>query len=341
MLVFDGIVFSLQQSGGISVVFTEILSRLPSSAYELIGFRESPPPALAGASYRFQSPRILERYRRARVNDACDLFHSTYYRLPESNRCKVVTTVYDFVYERFASAYRRSVHSYQKRRAIEGADRLICISESTRRDLLEFAGPSVADRAVVILQGVSEEYHPIPDTDVLPQVIFVGARNGYKNFVALVEAVSGLREIDLVCVGGGAFTRSEIELLERRVAGRYRCAGYLSKAALNREYNRSLCLAYPSLYEGFGLPILEAMRAGCPVIAVNRSSVPEVAGDAAMLLETGHPEEIRTAIQHILISQTRNELVRKGTIQATKFNWEETFRQTAAVYETLSGRLFR
>ena len=281
-------------------------------------------------------PKTL-RYRRARVTRTYDVFHSTYYRLPESGRAKVVTTVYDYTYERFAGVHRRVVHSWQKRKAIAGSDRIICISESTRRDLIEFSGVSSAERAVVIPLGVSDEFRHVRDIERRPQVLFVGARGRYKNFGSVVDAISGLHGIDLVCVGGGAFTRAELEMLERRLPRRYRASGYLSTAALNEEYNRSLCLAYPSLYEGFGIPILEAMRAGCPVIAVNRSSVPEVAGDAAELLELGHPDEIRFAIERLMDTATRDELVRRGKVQAAKFSWDHTFRSTVAVYEELTG----
>jgi len=337
MILFDGIVFSLQPYGGISTLFTEILSRLPTSSYELLGFRQSPPPTLASASYAHQRPRFLERYRRARVEHGADIFHSTYYRLPDSGDSKIVTTVYDFVYERFAPVHRRAVHGFQKRKAIARSDKLICISESTRRDLIAFSGSSLGDRAVVIPLGVSEEFHPVAHVEVRPQVLFVGIRGAYKNFAAVVDAISGLRDVDLVCVGGGEFARSEIDMMERRIPGRYRSSGYLSTAALNLEYNRSLCLAYPSLYEGFGIPILEAMRAGCPVVAVNRSSVPEVAGDAALLLQRGDADEIRTAIQSIMVSSTRNDLVRRGRARAAKFGWDETVKKTIAVYEELTG----
>jgi len=338
MLLFDGIVFSLQETGGISVIFSEIISRLPAASYELMGFRETPPAALARATYSHYRPRPWERYRRARTRGAFDVFHSTYYRLPTTRRSKVVTTVYDFVYERFAPVHRRVVHALQKQKAIAGSDRIICISESVRRDLLEFSGQSVADRTVVIPLGASDSFHPLSDVAVLPQVLFVGKRGGYKNFAAVVEALATLRDVTLVCVGGGAFVSAELDLLERRIPRRYRLAGYLSTPELNREYNRSLCLAYTSLYEGFGIPVLEAMRAGCPVIAVNRSAIPEVAGDAAILLDTGRADEIREAIQQVAVSATRIDMVSRGRDRAALFSWDETDRRTTAVYEELSGR---
>jgi len=338
MLLYDGIVFSLQRTGGISVLFLEILSRLPAGSFALSGSQAGPPPALRGVPYTHLAPRRFERYRPARVRHGYDVFHSTYYRLPDRAGGKIVTTVYDYVYERFAGWARRSVHSWQKRKAVAGSDLIICISESTRRDLIEFSGASAAERAIVIPCGVSDAFHPIPGTTTRPQVLFVGARGGYKNFAAVVDAVGGLPDLELVCVGGGPFTRAETAMLERRVPRRYRAAGYVGTAELNAEYNRSLCLAYPSRYEGFGIPILEAMRAGCPVIAVNRSSIPEVAGDAAELLESGHPDEIRSAVGRLMTSSRREDLVRRGRAQAARFSWDATVTRTVAAYEELSGR---
>ncbi|OGP64590.1 MAG: hypothetical protein A3K22_06425 [Deltaproteobacteria bacterium RBG_16_42_7] len=339
MILFDGIIFNLQRSGGISILFNEIFSRLPVNSYELIGFQHTPPPTVAIKNYFFQAPRLMERYRPALVDHKYDIFHSTYYRLPAVRHGKVVTTVHDYTYEHFASGFRRAVHSFQKNKAIAGSDRIICVSESTRRDLLEFSGASYKDRAVVIYNGVSSDYCYIPEIDVISQVIFVGARYRYKNFKSVVYAISGMQNINIVCVGGGTFTGDEIKLMEKHIYGRYRYAGYLTNAELNREYNRSLCLIYPSLYEGFGIPILEAMQAGCPVVAVNCSSIPEIAGDAAILMDTGHPDELRQAIETIMITQEREELVSKGLIQASKFSWDKTYKQTMDIYEGLLGKV--
>ena len=319
------------------MLFSEIVSRLPRAAYELIGFREAPPAALSDAAYRYRAPRRLERYRRAMFDDRSEIFHSTYYRLPADRRTRVVTTVYDFVYERFASLPRRIVHSVQKRAAITAADRIICISESTRRDLLEFVGHHYHDRTLVVPLAAAETFHPVVGTERLSQVLFVGSRGRYKNFLAVVHALASLRDISLLCVGGGAFTSEERTLLDHQLPGRYRAAGYVSDAELNIEYNRSLCLAYPSLYEGFGIPVLEAMRAGCPVVAVNASSIPEVAGNAAILVERGSADEIRYAIESLSVAATREALVARGLARSRDFSWDETYRRTVTVYEELLG----
>lgn len=210
------------------MLFSEIISRLPASSVELVGFDEHPPAALAHVPYSARVPRRMERYRRADFGVAAELFHSTYYRLPAARGPRVITTVYDFVYERFAAFLRRLVHAVQKRRAIAGADRIICISESTRNDLLEFVGYQYAERTVVVPLAAADCFQPLADIARLPQVLFVGMRGGYKNFTAVVEALVPLRDLWLTCVGGGEFTRAERALLERRLPGRYRAAGYLS-----------------------------------------------------------------------------------------------------------------
>ncbi len=336
-LLYDGIVFSLQRTGGISVLYSEIISRLPRSSYELVGFRADPPTALTDATYAYQAPRRLEKYRRATYSGKAEVFHSTYYRLPAKRGAAVVTTVHDFVYERFLSLPQRIVHGVQKRAAIAGSDRIICVSESTRRDLLEFVGQQYRDRTIVVPLAASEMFHPLLGIQMLPQVLFVGPRTTYKNFPAVVDAMDSLRDLSLLCVGGGAFTEDERRLLDHKLPGRYRWAGFISLPELNLEYNRSLCLAYPSLYEGFGIPVLEAMRTGCPVVAVNVSSIPEVAGDAAILLERGDADEIRMAIESLSVGVTREVIATRGLARAGMFSWDETYRRTVAVYEELLG----
>lgn len=336
-LIYDGIVFSLQRTGGVSVLFSEIISRLPRSSYELVGYREAPPALLSEASYTYRPPRPVERYRRARFGARAGIFHSTYYRLPADRGPTVVTTVYDFVYERFASLPRRLVHGLQKRAAIAGADRIICISESTRRDLLEFVGHKYHDRTIVIPLAAAASFHRVAGTGRGPQVLFVGPRAGYKNFGAVVDALEPMRGLSLLCVGGGGFSVEERRLLDLKLPGRYGGAGYISNPELNVEYNRSLCLVYPSLYEGFGIPVLEAMRAGCPVVAVNASSIPEVAGDAAILLEVGSADEIRAAIESLLVGETHEAFSGRGIARAAGFSWDETCRRTVVVYEEILG----
>ncbi len=150
---------------------------------------------------------------------------------------------------------------------------------------------------MVIPHAASDSFHPIPEVEPVDQVLFVGSRSGYKNFRSVVDALSSLHDLRLVCVGGGPLSPDEVRLLEKLLPGRYNWSGYLSSEELNLEYNKSACQVYPSVYEGFGIPVLEAMQAGCPVVAVKSSSMPEVAGDAALLTENGDADEICDAIK--------------------------------------------
>ena len=341
MILYDGIIYYLQRNGGISVLYNELFSRLSLSSceYSLISYSCSGQPQDHRNIVR--APRVVERYRDVAF-ECADIFHSTYYRLPDSSSgrlSKVVTTVHDYTYERYVGGVKRNVHSWQKNRAINKSDKIICVSESTRSDALEFSGVS-EDRIEVIPNGVSADYFPVRGVVVaeVPHIIFVGARQGYKNFDSVVKAVSLFKELVLVCIGGGRFEKKELALLERYLPGRHKPAGFLTNSELNLEYNRALCLIYPSLYEGFGIPVLEAMSAGCPVIAVDASSIPEVAGDAALLIESGAVEEIEAGIKALLSDDYRQSLISKGFVQAKKFSWDITYKKTMALYEQVLGK---
>ena len=189
----------------------------------------------------------------------------------------------------------------------------------------------------MVHNGVSNAFHPLaPDamltSEARPYVLFVGARSGYKNFIPLVQAMSGLRDLDLVCIGGGALTPQESALVQRQLDGRFAHHMGVSDAQLNQFYNGAFCLAYPSAYEGFGIPVLEAMRAGCPVVAMNSSSIPEVTGDAAQLLTEASPDVIKTAISRLYCSELREHYRQLGLQRATSFSWDHTFAETCKVY---------
>lgn len=341
MILYDGIIYSLQRNGGVSVLYNELFSRLleTSCSYSVISYAGS--MSFPCAENIVRVPRLFERYRNVGFEGG-DIFHSTYYRLPDSTSrrsTKVITTVHDYTYERYIGGIKRQVHSWQKNRAISRSDKIICVSESTKNDALEFSGVS-EDRIEVIPNGVSADYFPIPDVTLpdVSQVIFVGARQGYKNFDSVVKAVSLFKELVLVCVGGGGFDKKELAFLDTCLPSRYRHAGFLTNSELNIEYNKAMCLIYPSLYEGFGIPVLEAMNAGCPVIAVDASSIPEVAGDAALLIGSGAVEEIEAGICALMSDDYRQSLISKGFVQAKKFSWDITYKKTMALYEQVLGK---
>jgi mannosyltransferase len=125
--------------------------------------------------------------------------------------------------------------------------------------------------------------------------------------------------------------------LDRWIPGRYVHQGGVSIERLKHIYNHALCLVYPTAYEGFGIPVLEAMSAACPVIAMKSSSIPEVAGDAAVLLEVADERHLSDAILGVSRSDVRQDLIAKGLARSQLFSWDATFNKTRAVYETLLG----
>ncbi|MCQ8897729.1 glycosyltransferase family 4 protein [Limnobacter humi] len=347
MMVFDGIVFSLQRYGGISVYFNALVSQLAAGPQpcELLlanqGLVGKPADALK-PHYSFYSPRLLERYRD--VSATGELFHSSYYRLPNHRSIRSVVTVYDFTYERYFPFKQRLVHSWQKFRAIRAADAVLCISESTRRDLLTYL-PDVNPAKVKVTHLAANPVFfddapfdgpsPLPvQADSAGYVLFVGARSTYKNFMPLVHALNG-SHLHLVCVGGGDFTDPEKLACEQHLAGRYHHLSWADEHTLRQLYREAVCLVFPSLYEGFGIPVVEAMAAGCPVIASNVSSIPEVAGQAGILLDSVTADHLRQAIRDVQDTARRADMVQLGKQHAAQFTWAACANATLEAYQSL------
>ncbi|WP_196906251.1 glycosyltransferase family 1 protein [Candidatus Symbiopectobacterium sp. 'North America'] len=330
MIIYDNIIRSLQTYGGVSVYFDNLIHRVVNDnlEHEIINYNNI--QKISGA----KQSRFLERYR------ACDcgeiqegIFHSSYYRLPLNSDLSIITTVHDFTYEKYIKGPALWVHHWQKNKAIKFSDLVICVSQNTANDLLKYI-PIPEHKIRVVHNGVSENYHPTShNSTVNNEVLFVGARSGYKNFDLAVQAISAMPELSLSVVGGGDFSEKEKALLNELIPGRYKWLGRLSDAQLNVEYNQAYALIYPSSYEGFGIPVLEAMKAGCPVVAVNSSSIPEVAGDAAFLAEKTHRYAFIEGLKYVEANRAR--LRDKGFLQASKFSWDKCYQETLSTYKKL------
>ncbi len=275
------------------------------------------------------------------------IVHETYYQTLATppRTARRVTTVHDMIHEIMPSLFPRTdTTSWRKRRSVARADHVICVSHSTRRDLIErFGVPE--DRITVVHHGWSL---PAPDLAAVtalalprPFLLFVGARGGYKNFDRLVHAYASSprirRELSLVCFGGGPWTGTERASLRahglstndvQQVDG--------ADGLLAGLYARATALVYPSLHEGFGLPLLEAMGTGCPVAAANTSSLQEVAGGAAALFDPRDDRSMRAALEQIVYdTTTRERLIRDGLARAAQFTWQRCATETLAVYRSL------
>lgn len=339
MVIYDGIIEKLQQGGGVTVVFNELIKRL-SHNYLYFSYEVSSHIANSKQNHILSS-RLLERYRDAQLPlellGEKAVFHSTYYRMPANANLPVVTTVHDFTYEKFVKGPAKYVHSWQKNRAIRNSDLVICVSQNTAKDLQQYC-PIDQKKIRVIYNGVSDSYHPLDgiSSDQGQNVVFVGARSGYKNFTLAAESVAAMPNLRLQIVGGGKLSEDEIKHLDAHLPNRYQWLGRLSDEELNQTYNQAYALLYPSSYEGFGIPVIEAMRAGCPVVAVNVSSIPEVAGDAAILVNKATVAALSEAL--IKLPAMRKQLISAGFAQAAKFSWDRCFEETLAVYNELLAK---
>lgn len=360
-LLLDNIVFSLQSAGGISVYWSEMLRRMPASGHDFRCLER--PEALRNIqrqslslthnlqqSYRAGIPVSVERYLPVTLKDAAGtIFHSSYYRTASDPGAINIVTVHDFVYEKHCSGMRRIVHSTQKRHAIRRAAMIICDSESTRRDLMEFSPDTPRDLVRVVHLAASEEFRHMPESPpVLSAVeaagcqkffLYVGDRSRYKNFDTAVAVTAKVNGMSMILVGGGRLSDNDVRILNRNLPGRYLHLTGLPAAEMNILYNTADCLLYPSSYEGFGIPPLEAMRAGCPVLAVASSSIPEVCGDAALLAESPDGEKLLALLSTLNQTDVRQNLRERGFRQASRFSWDRTFSETMECYAEASGCL--
>jgi mannosyltransferase len=235
------------------------------------------------------------------------------------------------------------VHSLQKANAIKKANGIICISENTKRDMIEFY-PEVTNKNIkVIYIGVSDEYYQI-EIDTSNKyykyikdryIVFIGSRLYYKNFDLAVKAVSQINQARLFIIGGGPLNNDEKKILKKYLNNNYMHFIGLSNADINILYNYAYCLIYPSSYEGFGIPVIEAMKAGCPVVALNNSSIPEVSGNSAVLVSKLDVDVFSEAMLNFEDERFRNEIKTRGLVRARKFSWEKTYFETMTFYKQI------
>jgi len=362
-LYLDNIIFSLQKAGGISVVWYELLKRvLNDSDYDarflenvnenIFRAKINIPKELILKNPLSKFPLKIQRYLNPNYVDAKGIFHSSYYRIINNPRIVNVTTVHDFTYEYYRRGLPKWVHSYQKAEAIKRANKIICVSENTKNDVLKFIPNVQSSKIHVIYNGVDDTYRVIsnPDKnlkDLIPFSknefsLFIGDRkSGYKNFEVATRACKKIKT-PLVIVGGGFLTKVEASFLvnELGVNNFIHLKG-IENNQLNILYNNAFCLLYPSLYEGFGIPILEAQKAGCPVIAVNKSSIPEVIGPVSTLIENPTVENIvEMMLQLKNYSNFTTRQIEIGLVNSSRFSWDKCYQETKQVYKQLYEEYF-
>jgi glycosyltransferase involved in cell wall biosynthesis len=247
------------------------------------------------------------------------------------------------IHEKFNEMFLpNDVTTQNKRLLVEKASKIIAISESTKKDLMELFGTDESKIEVVYL---GNSMFPKLDTNLsleIPKkyILFVGSRGGYKNFERFIKSVASIlndnEELFVLCTGGSAFNASEMELFKELKIEQQVLQYNLDDDSLAHFYKNALAFIFPSLYEGFGIPVLESFACGCPLLCSNVSSLPEIAGDGALYFDPYSEESMKNAVLEVLKKdELRKNLVLKGQKRLKNFSWTQTALQTKKIYESL------
>lgn len=362
---FDHQTFSLQSFGGISRYYTELISGinrdknneayLPLFISNNIHIEEANFKAkLSVLNYDFYKKisfvyRINQIYTINKLRKKhFDIFHATYYNpyfIPYLKGRPFVVTFLDMIQEKFINQFPEldngGLTTRQKRFLANRADRIIAISASTKHDIVELLDINPAKIDVIYLGNslkpakVANSEGPTHD----PYLLFVGRRERYKNFDGLVRVIHPLLKaykLKLLCAGGGSFTGEERKLIHSVGADALIQQVSINDQVLQTLYQQAVAFIFPTMYEGFGIPVLEAFACDCPCIVSNLSSLPEVAGNAALYVDPALPDSIPNAVEQLLHdSQLRQILIEKGREQLARFSWQRTVDETLQLYRTL------
>ncbi len=359
-ILYDNQMFTFQRFGGVTRYFADLLYNLPSNEFvgelPMVFCENHYVTKTYGQQYKTLS--FPENYRiRRRIYQIAnrvatlhalrtggyDIFHPTYYSpyfLPfvKSRKRAFVLTIHDMTFERFPQdvlIYDRTIP--HKKKLIKEADHIIAVSENTKRDIVELLGTDPSKISVV-------HHGFLPGGVAAPQlfdryILYVGERKGYKNFFPWLSAVRGLLVLDptlkIVCTGS-SFSSAEQELLKKWGVANSIIHIAANDAEMSSLYRHALCFVFPSLYEGFGIPILEAFSNNCPVCLSNASCFPEVAGDAALYFEPQNAQSMYDTLKEVIASAAlRDDLRRRGSERIKEFSLQKMVRQTCNVYRNV------
>ena len=330
---FDSIIYRLQSYGGATDYWRNLVNHIKQdSRFEVSEI----------------SPGRLGRYERfipVLGNGSFDIFHSSHFRNPLGKSCKVVTTVHDLTYELgyLGNGLGSSLNIAQRKASYFKADGIICISDNTRRDLLDIYPELSSKTIITIHHGIDTADFFDLDAQTMSSgyALYVGARHSYKSFDNAVLGFSKSKFCAnggrLICTGA-EFGPSEIEFLmgiglESQVIS----VGKVSKAQLAGLYKNAFALIYSSSYEGFGLPLLEAMLLGCPVVAKNASCIPEILSGAGLLYDSPDIVELSGSLDKLMCKDYRSAVIRAGLTRSKSFSLEKSIEKHKEFYLTLKG----
>jgi glycosyltransferase involved in cell wall biosynthesis len=331
-VALDDIIFRLQEFGGASDFWRNLTALIDVDplieTHHTVGSKFS---------------RVLP------IRTSCEVLHSSHFRVPFGRDVACVTTIHDLTYELgMNDGIGRHLNLWQRRQAVRRASAIVCISEHTKLALLDFYGDEIRPDALVTTIHHGRTYGE-PTRQPLPEpfeegarfLLHVGNRAGYKNFPVALRAYAGsslqAENVQFWCTGP-PLTADELSLISSLDIGSsmIRHLGVVSTQDLGVLYEHAVGLAYPSLYEGFGLPPLDAMSLGCPVVASAASSVPEIVGDAAILIDPSDVDGFSAAFDSLLDPQTSERLSTASLVRAARYSWERAAMEHSEIYRTVA-----
>lgn len=247
-------------------------------------------------------------------------------------------TVHDLVHEIESDKSEiMNKGAHDRKNMLKLADAIICISENTKNDLMKFY-PWLDEKKVrVIYHGFSENNIGKFCETREDYLFYVGKRSGYKNFSILIKAIKILKlsnlSIHVICAGGGDFSDDELSEINNAGLNEQFTQKYMTDSELANSYKNAKCFVFTSLYEGFGMPILEAFSFGCPVILSDCSCFPEIAGEAGVYFDPTNEYDLAQKIEKVILDKEyRNKMINEGYKRLSLFSWDDTAKKTVEVY---------
>lgn len=364
-ILFDHKIFTNQRFGGPSRYFVNLfenLNQLKENAFilcpiyineylkksefkdKIIGY--SFPGIQSSGLFIKKFNLLISNFLYKKINP--DIIHTTYYdNFFIDEKKPLVITVHDLIHEIYYQEFGKAKNYRPKKKILEKASHIICVSENTKKDLLKYYNIK-EDTISVVYHGSlnNEKIKLINDLKKFeseqPFFLYVGNRKRYKNFSILINAFLSSNEIynnfKIVCFGGGKILDTEKKYLQEKKFDLNKIINFpnYNDELLYRLYKSATALIYTSSYEGFGMPILEAMSIGCPVISSNASSLPEVYGDSALNFDPLSSDELLNCISKLVKNnEIKIEFIDKGKKHSKKFTWEKCSKQTLEAYNKL------
>jgi glycosyltransferase involved in cell wall biosynthesis len=352
-ILYDHQIFSGQKFGGISRYFYELMNHSKGLFdYEVSGLfseNEYVRPLQVYRRFPIQSHfkgkgRIvnylnkLDSIQKIKKGNY-DVLHPTYYDpyVLQKKTKPLIITVYDMIHELFPNYFQHDrITVKNKKDMILNADKIIAISENTKKNILKLYPEIDQEKIIVIYLGTS--YKILDNTKKENYILYTGQRSEYKNYKSFLIAIAPLLlkyDLNLICTGQSFNSLEEQIMDDLHITKRITCK-FVSDEELIGLYSKAIIFVFPSFYEGFGIPVLEAFAAGCPAVLSNTSSLPEIGGNAALYFDPYSIEDMRSIIEKVIISPSLQvELINKGKEQVKKYSWSRCAEDTAKVYEMM------